>query len=504
MSEKARPFVHHVLVGESARNQTLLDVVDRKLVENNTTKYTAQELLDLQSIWYMEASKLDLEGAKPQRAECDIPVHTSDYLRIHHSPRRYETDSHSWKRKDTDSVIVHDGRRRGYLVIDKPAGIPVHKTVDNGVENVAHALERANRNTTIWTPQRLDQNTSGLLVLGTTKAFATYFATLLSNKTALALNGDSPQESIHKTYRCLVCLDDFDRQSLLEEWVQNQTIIRHYLQPSMRAPKRYLDEPQGENWAESLMRIVKVGKFHCLQQHLKKQLWPSENQPETCVGVTELEIELVTGRTHQIRGQLAALNLPIVGDVQYGGAIPLDNPGKMQYAYYYFDSEKLALQCCELSFIDPDRQDRNTLKRSDRWNRFQLDTSWWRPILNPARPELLPKRVSLSPGVHKYVLVKATHPAGETEWFVKSASPSECGGAYHGHVAQDLREWIQAAGYGVEVTGGGRIDYRDDRVIVFGQSNAFGKADHSLAAQIISRWSNGEIETFCHNVEDFL
>jgi 23S rRNA pseudouridine1911/1915/1917 synthase len=39
-------------------------------------------------------------------------------------------------------------------------------------------------------------------------------------------------------------------------------------------------------------------------------------------GVSLLEIQLETGRTHQIRLQAAQRNLPIVGDAQYGSQIP--------------------------------------------------------------------------------------------------------------------------------------------------------------------------------------
>jgi 23S rRNA-/tRNA-specific pseudouridylate synthase len=34
--------------------------------------------------------------------------------------------------------------------------------------------------------------------------------------------------------------------------------------------------------------------------------------------VVEVEVELLMGRTHQICGQLAAIQCPIVGDVLYG------------------------------------------------------------------------------------------------------------------------------------------------------------------------------------------
>jgi hypothetical protein len=70
-----------------------------------------------------------------------------------------------------------------------------------------------------------------------------------------------------------------------------------------------------------------------------------------------------------------------------------------------------------------------------------------------------------------------------------------------GNVAQDLREWVAAAGYNVVVTGGGRIDYRvmepgektAGTALIYGFSYGFGKGDHEKAASIISEWSDGRI-----------
>lgn len=152
--------------------------------------------------------------------------------------------------------------------------------------------------------------------------------------------------------------------------------------------------------------------------------------PEQCVGVVEVEVELLTGRTHQIRGQLSAEGFPLVGDVPYGGANPLStfvpfpssipspnespltsdthadkNKDARETQMYpdkspkrFLDSEKLALQCCGLSFIAPQiKIERNadfgtettTLVSpyygEEQWKTFRLDDAWWSPFLHEHR-----------------------------------------------------------------------------------------------------------------------
>ena len=105
----------------------------------------------------------------------------------------------------------------------------------------------------------------------------------------------------------------------------------------------------------------------------------------------ELGIELLTGRNHQIRGQLATLGCPIVGDPLYGKPQPT--------------ALRMALQCCELSFPVPVSMDLQTTRKTRRSPRkqqqletmtavskdhnasiaeslgqlkFRLDSAWWR------------------------------------------------------------------------------------------------------------------------------
>ena len=334
---------------------------------------------------------------------------------------------------------------------------------------------------------------------------------------------------------------------------QQNTSIRHYLEPSVRAPKNFAATPENDTWAECLLRLTNVSQVFPLvgsvaAKELALSLW-SDNDliPLNCLAVVEVEVELLTGRTHQIRGQLSAEGFPLVGDAQYGGAIPYQcvKDGELK-STHYIHSDDLALHCSQLEFLDPNvvMKDDGTeaLVPSDRWNIFRLEGCWWRPLLEKyivessaagdattslddaklvsnlmkgndasrqaviedtkSSDDILPPQVQLSPGAHKYVLVKATHPSGNRlRWYVKSAAPSECGGPYHANVAQDLLEWLQAAGYETAVTGGGRIKYNADtqEACVFGFSYGFGKGDHEKAASVISEWSNGSIKATYDN-----
>ena len=113
----------------------------------------AAELLALGSIWFLpaDAPRDAALGGKPIRlnaTDVDKILEEGDYLRVHNPPRRFPAvNEYDWGAKSGENndrgVVVAKDDEIGYLIVDKPAGLPVHGTVDNALENVAAAVGRS-------------------------------------------------------------------------------------------------------------------------------------------------------------------------------------------------------------------------------------------------------------------------------------------------------------------------------------------------------------------------
>lgn len=248
----------------------------------------------LKSILMMTATEVEFLfniGAiylNEKRISEDLSISSGAYLRVHTKPRRFPVMDIDWK-----NLVIYSNEN--FMVVNKPSGIPVHASVDNLKENLHFSLERELRNQ-LFVTHRLDVPTRGLLLF----AKSTFF----QNK----FNGMLADRKIKKTYRALV-----EGQNI------PTGILRHFMEPSPRAPKKVSSHPQ-PGWQECLLEITSSSP-------------QSDNK-------SELKIHLLTGRTHQIRAQMGALGNPIVGDFAYG-AKKIDS------------NEKIELEACELEFNCP-------------------------------------------------------------------------------------------------------------------------------------------------------
>ncbi|MCR4824067.1 MAG: RluA family pseudouridine synthase [Bacteroidales bacterium] len=137
-------------------------------------------------------------------------------------------------------------------------------------------------------PHRLDRPVSGICLLAkTSKA--------LERLTEMFRDGN-----IHKTYWALCCQLPEPREGRLEAWLnRNEQQNKSYIVAEGDAPKpaRY----PGAKLARLNYRYLRsTDRYHLV------------------------EVELLTGRHHQIRCQLAHLGCPIKGDLKYGA--PRSNP----------------------------------------------------------------------------------------------------------------------------------------------------------------------------------
>ena len=234
-------------------------------------------------------------------------------------------------------------------------------------------------------PQRLDTETSGLLVIATQRVFSNYFAKLLEEKSTSTSNGTN-NESLSKQYRCLVDISSSEVHQGLERLQQEGSVVTHYVDMSTKAPRTFvldkpdnLDKPQ---WKVCHLKINRVRNvYHQIQPPIEA-IYQSKNRM-----LAELEVSLITGRTHQIRGQMAALGCPIVGDDLYN-VHTSDISAKEDIENNDDLRAGLALQCFNLRFPEPElpppgtrSRKKVTYFRSDKMLSYNLQEAWWSQAL---------------------------------------------------------------------------------------------------------------------------
>ncbi len=169
------------------------------------------------------------------------------------------------------------------LVIDKPPGVVVHPGAGRRRGTLAAGLLAAHPElATVGEPgrsglvHRLDADTSGVLIVARTP------------DAHRALTAALRQREIRRTYLALV-------------------------RGVPSAPSGTIDAPLDRDPRHPTRRAVRAGGKPARTRYRVVASWPD---------VALLEVELETGRTHQIRVHLEAIGHPVVGDRTYGVPSP--------------------------------------------------------------------------------------------------------------------------------------------------------------------------------------
>ncbi|KAE9594666.1 hypothetical protein Lal_00037444 [Lupinus albus] len=276
----------------------------------------------------------------------DQLVEPGMYIRVHVHPKRfprcYEID---WR-----SRII--AVAKSYVVLDKPAGTSVGGTSDNIEESCATFATRALGFTDpLMTTHQIDNCTEGCVVLARTKGYCSVF------------HGKIREKKVKKLYLALAA-------SPLPTG-----IITHYMRPYNLAP-RLISEDFIKGWHLCQLEVMECRKVPWPTTVIQGKYcvedcgWPSQDYAYECT------INLLTGRTHQIRTQFAAYKAPLIGDSMYMPAAiaEMANPGVNPFGKYKkefsCESEKetavmnwiaqhgkepgvaIGLQACQISWDD--------------------------------------------------------------------------------------------------------------------------------------------------------
>ena len=216
--------------------------------------------------------------------------------------------------------IIHQTAE--YVVVCKAAG-----------EDSEHDLpwllaeQNGDQATDYYVVHRLDQAVAGLLVLARDRA------------TAAELSRQLTENRLRKTYLCVVpgipepaSGEDKMKKKMFpvkrkRAGVKEASLRYHVLETQMSASNDVSNQAKPGEEAPGSPAQVRSAESTTVQQ---------EGKVSTPLSL--VEVELQTGRFHQIRCQFAARKLPLVGDGKYGSRVR---------------SPHLALFCRTLSFYDP-------------------------------------------------------------------------------------------------------------------------------------------------------
>lgn len=183
-----------------------------------------------------------------------------------------------------DQIVYEDNHM---IVINKKAGQLVQgdKTGDLSllelIKNFIKKRDEKPGNVFLGLVHRIDRPTSGLVIYAKTSKALSRLTVMVKNR------------EVKKTYWAIVA----------KEMIPKSQRLIHYLQKNEKTNKATVFIKPTENAKESILnyQIIKTLDNYQL-----------------------LEIDLETGRHHQIRAQLSKISVPIKGDLKYGA--PRSNP----------------------------------------------------------------------------------------------------------------------------------------------------------------------------------
>ncbi|MCC5911267.1 MAG: RluA family pseudouridine synthase [Clostridiaceae bacterium] len=275
-----------VLVENKQTEDTILYEVQEQ-DHNKNIKEVLKQNLNISSRMLTKLKKAKSIFINNKYVKYHEPVKTGDRIQIlmKEAPNQFQPQNIPF------DIVYEDV---DIIIINKQPGIVAHPTKSHPIGTVANAaayyLMEKKIECRIRFVNRLDMNTSGLLILAK-NAYAHHI-----------LSEQMKENQVEKKYITFV-------EGVLKK--DEETIDLAIYRPTEDAIKRVVD-PRGQR---------SITKYEVIERY--------EN-------ATMVQVQLFTGRTHQIRVHMAHLGHPLIGDDLYGEASDLINRQALHASYLSF------------------------------------------------------------------------------------------------------------------------------------------------------------------------
>lgn len=231
---------------------------------------------------YIRLKRIKLNG---KRCEISTRLNAGDVLQLYINDEFFEVPKENSFLNVSDNVnIIYEDKN--IILVDKPSGLVVHEDDDNSIDTLINRIKHYLYNKKEYNPDnelsftpslcnRLDRNTTGIVICA-------------KNAESLRiLNQKIKDRELHKYYLC-VCTGIFDKK---------EDTLKNYLFKDEKSKTVHIENKKRPNNKQILTKYKVVKEKNNLSL---------------------VEINLITGRTHQIRAHLSYIGHPILGDGKYG------------------------------------------------------------------------------------------------------------------------------------------------------------------------------------------